>query len=263
MNNNPNRIGPYEIIETIAEGGQAVVYRAKDPETGEDVAVKVLTNREDEARSRFAREIRLIRDLDHPNLIRVLDAGEEPGISWFAMEYVPSSLGDMLNDQAQLPIADAVRIASQASEALAYANAKGVTHRDIKPSNILLTSDGTVKLVDFGIARIREGTHLTHQFVGSPPYASPEQFSLKGIDARRDIYSLGIVLFEMVCGARPFIGPNQEQWADQHQNLAVRGGRGASTPSPATTRSFGGCMGFSAHGRPSGYHGVGAPFGRC
>jgi len=199
----------------LGAGGMATVYLAHDLRHGRDVALKVLHPDLGSALGpeRFQREIRLAARLQHPHILTVLDSGENAGRLWFTMPYVEGeSLRDRLLRDRQLPVADAVRIATQAAQALRYAHQHGVIHRDIKPENLLLTEDGNTLVADFGIARSLSpgGSRLTETglTLGTPAYMSPEQASGESdVSALSDIYSLGIVLYEMLAGEPPFTGP--------------------------------------------------------
>ena len=207
--------GTYELVRTLGAGGMATVYLAHDLRHGRDVALKVLHPDLGSALGpeRFQREIRLAARLQHPHILTVLDSGENAGRLWFTMPYVEGeSLRDRLLRDRQLPVADAVRIATQAAQALRYAHQHGVIHRDIKPENLLLTEDGNTLVADFGIARSLSpgGSRLTETglTLGTPAYMSPEQASGESdVSALSDIYSLGIVLYEMLAGEPPFTGP--------------------------------------------------------
>jgi eukaryotic-like serine/threonine-protein kinase len=210
--------GTYELERTLGAGGMATVYLARDLRHGRDVALKVLHPDLGSALGpeRFQREIRLAARLQHPHILTVLDSGESAGRLWFTMPFVEGeSLRDRLARERQLPIADAVRIATQAAQALQYAHQHGVIHRDIKPENLLLTEDGNTLVADFGIARSlsASGSKLTETGVtlGTPAYMSPEQASGESdVSALSDIYSLGTVLYEMLAGEPPFTGPTAQ-----------------------------------------------------
>jgi serine/threonine protein kinase/Flp pilus assembly protein TadD len=211
-------VGKYEIVRTLGAGGMATVYLARDVRHGRDVALKVLHPDLGSALGpeRFQREIRLAARLQHPHILTVLDSGEDLGRLWFTMPFVEGeSLRDRLTRERQLPVADAVRIATQAAQALRYAHQHGVIHRDIKPENLLLTEDGNTLVADFGIARSLSlgGSKLTETGVtlGTPAYMSPEQASGESdVSALSDIYSLGTVLYEMLAGEPPFTGPTAQ-----------------------------------------------------
>ena len=209
-----NLAGHYTIEREIARGGMATVFLALDQKHQRRVAVKVILP--DIANSisgqRFLREIDIAAHLAHPNILPLLDSGEAGGFLYHVTPYMEGeTLADRLKRERQLPIADAVRIAQEISDALEYAHTEGIIHRDVKPTNILL-SKGHALIGDFGVARaidIGGGERLTQTGIvlGSPAYMSPEQASDEGIlDGRSDIYALGCVVYEMLCGEPPLIG---------------------------------------------------------
>jgi eukaryotic-like serine/threonine-protein kinase len=217
--------GRYAIERELGRGGMATVYLAKDVRHDRPVALKVLHPDLGAAlgAERFQREIRLAARLQHPHILSVHDSGDVGGLLWFTMPYVEGeSLRDRLRREKQLPVRDALRIAREAAEALEYAHQHGVVHRDIKPENILLTgkpTDGAwhALVADFGIARAlghadaEDKLTQTGLTVGTPAYMSPEQGSgERELDGRTDIYSLGVVLYEMLAGEPPFTGPTAQ-----------------------------------------------------
>ena len=201
----------YTIERELGRGGMATVYLAKDLRHDRPVAFKVLHPELAQALGpeRFQREIRMAARLQHPHILTVLDSGAADGRLWFTMPFVPGeSLRDRLNKQKQLPVEDALRIAREAADALDYAHQQGIVHRDIKPENILLAGRHAL-VADFGIARALDasGEQLTEtgMAVGTPAYMSPEQAGgQRELDGRTDIYSLGVVLYEMLAGETPF-----------------------------------------------------------
>ncbi|MDE3090878.1 MAG: serine/threonine protein kinase, partial [Chloroflexota bacterium] len=201
-------LGQYQIIEEIGRGGMAVVYKARQPSLNRFVALKVplpqLTH--DQAFvARFKREARIAAGLQNPHVLRIYEVSDALPY-YIAMEYVEGeSLADLLRRGALEP-ARAASILQQIADALDYAHARGIAHRDVKPSNIMIDRSGNAFLTDFGIARAAEGTRLTQTgaALGTPEYMSPEQCEGKSTDARSDIYSLGIVTYEMVTGRVPF-----------------------------------------------------------
>lgn len=205
--------GRYSIVRRLGGGGMGVVYQALDTLLGRDVAVKVLRSHlsEDDAfRRRFAREGRSAASLSHPNIVQVYDVGETTeGVPYIVMEYVDGeTLEHRIERRGALPETEAVDFAIQVASALAEAHRRGVVHRDIKPLNILVTADGRVKVADFGIARAATGATLvnTGTIVGSAHYVSPEQARGGFVDEKTDVYSLGVVLYEMLTGRTPFQG---------------------------------------------------------
>src|SRR5262245_38670617 len=212
------KAGRYEITGEIGRGAMGVVYRASDPFIGRMVAVKTLQISEqgtgltrEELLNRFQTEARAAGLLTHPNIVVVYDAGEEEGLFFITMELVEGKSLQALLDAGQLfPLPRVLRIMEQACSALQFAHDRNIVHRDIKPANLMLTPDDTVKVTDFGTAKILQfGTvNQTAHVVGTPSYMSPEQIKGKVVDGRSDIFSLGVVLYEMVTGEKPFPGQN-------------------------------------------------------
>jgi serine/threonine protein kinase len=209
------RIGRYQIEETLGRGAVGVVYRARDPIIDRQVALKTLrvdldAEHAEEFRARFVREAQAAGRLNHPGIVTVHDVGEDPetGLVYIAMEYVEGQdLKQVLASGRRFRPSEAARIAADVATALDYAHSLGVVHRDIKPANIILTPDGTPKITDFGIARL-ETSNLTvdGQFIGTPNFMSPEQITGKAVDGRSDLFSLGVVLFNLLTEKRPFNG---------------------------------------------------------
>jgi serine/threonine protein kinase len=199
--------GRYEIIELIGRGGTADTYRAVDKTLHRDVAVKVLIERSDETNARLLMEARAMARLNHPHIVAVYDAGEDQGISHIVMELVRGKTLSQL-EGGELGYRQALGYICEVLEALDYANSQGIIHRDIKPSNIMIVEDGKhTKLTDFGLARrASEVTQTTHtgQIVGTISYLAPERFLSKPADARSDLYSVGIVMYEIFTGTLPF-----------------------------------------------------------
>jgi tetratricopeptide (TPR) repeat protein len=213
----------YQLERELGHGGMATVYLARDLQRNTAVAVKVLRDEVASAigAERFAREIRITSQLQHPAILPVLDSGEAQGHPYYVIPYFEGdSLAQRLQREGQLPIPEAVEITCRIAEALASAHARGFVHRDIKPSNILLGPDGPV-LADFGIARaidVVTSEKLTESGVvlGTPAYMSPEQSAAGRLDGRSDIYSLGCVLFEMLTGSPPFTGSSAQSVRARH-----------------------------------------------
>jgi predicted Ser/Thr protein kinase/tetratricopeptide (TPR) repeat protein len=211
----PNRLGRYVMESVLGKGAMGVVYLARDPVIGRRVALKTLTIPSDveeaeEFRKRFLREAQAAGMLNHPGIVTVHDAGvdDETGLSFIAMEYIEGhSLREYLRSGHGFAYSEVSRIGAALAGALDYAHSKGVVHRDIKPANILFTTQGMVKITDFGVARL-ESSNLTAtgQFIGTPNYMSPEQVAGGIVDGRSDLFSLGVVLFELLTGQRPFPG---------------------------------------------------------
>lgn len=210
----------YRVERLIGRGGTADVYLAEDEELGRKVAVKILRARlVDDQRSvdRIRREARRSAALNHPNIVQVHDTGTREGAPYIVMEYVPgSTLADRTEDGA-LSVDEAVSIAIDIARALCEAHRQGTVHADIKPANVLFTSDGTVKVADFGIARALGDDGATQTSVlGTAAYISPEQAQGDALDARADVYSLGAVLYEMIAGRPPFTGSSVVEVVRKH-----------------------------------------------
>jgi len=211
----PERLGRYEIIRELGKGAMGVVYEGRDPSLGRTVAIK--TARRDvlensglakEMMERFLREARAAGMLNHPNIITIYDVGEEAGMAYIAMEYlVGKDLNDEIDEKKHFEPEEAVDYGVQICEALACAHDQGVFHRDVKPANIFIPDKGALKVVDFGIARTHDST-LTQDgaLIGTPTYMSPEQFMGRKVDGRSDLFSVGIILYEMLTGEKPFTG---------------------------------------------------------
>ena len=187
------------------------VWKAEDTKLGRTVALKLLAShllRDEEARKRFAREAQAAAALSHPNVTTIYEIDEADGKTFLALEYVEGETLEQLIEKGPLPLQDALDIGRQVAEGLQAAHAAGVVHRDIKPANILITQDGRIKILDFGLALLTEGSKLTQldTTVGTIAYMSPEQTQGAGVDHRTDIWSLGVVLYEMVTGQQPFKG---------------------------------------------------------
>ncbi|MFO7951696.1 MAG: Stk1 family PASTA domain-containing Ser/Thr kinase [Bacillota bacterium] len=214
--------GRYELIEKIAEGGMARVYRGRDLALKRTIAVKVLKDQMSGDAAflrRFEREAQSAAALSHPHIVNIYDVGEQEGINYMVMEYVDGiNLKGYIREQGRLPAHEAINIARQIAEALEQAHAAGVIHRDIKPQNILFSRNGKVKVTDFGIAIAGDGVTVTagDQIIGSVQYISPEQARGEIAGKQSDLYSLGVVLYEMVTGKVPFVGESQVAVAMKH-----------------------------------------------
>jgi eukaryotic-like serine/threonine-protein kinase len=212
------KTGRYEIVGELGRGAMGVVYKATDPVIGRTVAVKTIRLSAEgtglsrpELLARFQTEARAAGLLTHPNIVVVFDAGEEDGLYYIIMELVEGrSLQALLDDGHSFPLPRVLRIMEQACSALQFAHERNVVHRDIKPANLMLTGDDTVKVTDFGTAKILQfGTvQQTAHVMGTPSYMSPEQVKGRAVDGRSDIFSLGVMLYEMVTGEKPFPGQN-------------------------------------------------------
>jgi serine/threonine-protein kinase len=214
----PATIGKYQVHGVLGQGGMGVVYRAFDPAIKRPVAIKTITKSALDpadlqyALTRFRHEAQAVGRLTHPRIAGIYDYGEDADIAWIVMELVNGqSLFHHLQGDARFGLKEIGELIRQLLDGLGYAHGLGVIHRDIKPSNILVNDDGRLKLTDFGIARIDSST-LTQvgEIMGSPGYMSPEQFLGTEIDARGDIYSVGIITYELLTGRRPFTGNNAE-----------------------------------------------------
>ena len=210
------KAGRYEIVGEVGRGAMGVVYKAMDPVIGRTVAVKTIRLSEagtgltrPELLTRFQTEARAAGLLTHPNIVVVYDAGEEDGLYYITMELVEGKSVQALLDEGQrFSLPRVLRIMEQTCSALQFAHERHVVHRDIKPANLMLTADDTVKVTDFGTAKILQfGTvQQTTHVMGTPSYMSPEQVKGRPVDGRSDIFSLGVMLYEMVTGEKPFPG---------------------------------------------------------
>ena len=212
----PAQLGRYVIQSELGRGAMGVVYKALDSVLERPVAVKTVNitlEREyaDKYEKRFYQEARAAGSLNHPNIVTIHDVGKAGDVVFMAMEYIEGvELRTLIGEGQPLRVAQALSIAAQIAEGLAYAHQRGVVHRDVKPANIMVLANGPVKITDFGIARMRGSRDLTQtgMLLGSPKYMSPEQVIGKRADHRSDIFSLGVILYEMLCGAAPFNGEN-------------------------------------------------------
>jgi serine/threonine protein kinase len=204
-------LGSYRIISQIGQGGMATVYKAYQPSMDRNVAIKVLPSQladSPEFVKRFQQEARIIANLEHPHILPVFDFGEDDGVTYFVMRFLDAgTLKERMNGGA-LPWPEIDRLFTQLAEALGYAHDHGIVHRDLKPANALVDTDGNLFLTDFGIAKLLEDASprltQTDAIMGTPAYISPEQAQAMPVDRRSDIYSLGIILYEMVTGRVPF-----------------------------------------------------------
>lgn len=215
MSEAQKKLGKYAILGVAGRGGMGTVYRGHDPVIDRKVAVKVYTASEVEfgseiAQKMFLNEAQVVGALDHPNILRIYDAGNFKGRPYIAMEYVEGlrTLGPYCKADELLPMESVIRIVEKCAKALDYAHRNGVTHRDIKPDNIMLTTDDEVKVVDFGVAEHKnKRSDDSFQIVGTPTYMSPEQVRGEELAGQSDIYSLGVILYQLLTGNVPFKAP--------------------------------------------------------
>jgi serine/threonine protein kinase len=211
------RFGRYEILTELGRGAMGVVYKARDPKINRVVAVKTISlagqpaEEEREYRERFFREAEAAGRLSHPGIVTIFDVGEEPETRapYIVMEFVGGQSLDKLlsRDHHKLPVETALQLTLELAEALDCAHSQGVVHRDLKPANILLTEDGHAKIADFGVAKLNLANHtLAGRALGTPAYMSPEQLNGEDVDGRSDLFSLGVILYTILTGYKPFQG---------------------------------------------------------
>lgn len=223
-----SQLGRYEVIRELGQGAMGVVYQAKDPLIDRIVAIKTINlglamEGKDEYEGRFYQEAKAAGRLNHPNIVTIYDVGKGEDIAYIAMEFLQGrELRDIMNDGGLLPVDHVLDIVAQVASGLSYAHEHDIIHRDVKPSNIMVIRDGHVKITDFGIARMASSAVRTQtgMVLGSPKYMSPEQVMGKEIDQRSDIFSLGVMLYEMLTGQAPFNGDNVNAIMYQTLNAA-------------------------------------------
>ena len=212
-----NQLGRYEVLSELGQGAMGVVYKARDPLIDRVVAIKTINlglalDEKEEYEERFYQEAKAAGRLNHPNIVTIYDVGRSGDVAYIAMEFLEGrELRDIMNDDGGLlPVDQVVDIAAQVARGLDYAHDHDIVHRDVKPSNIMVIRDGHAKITDFGIARMASAAVRTQtgMVLGSPKYMSPEQVMGKALDERSDIFSLGVMLYEMLTGQTPFKGEN-------------------------------------------------------
>ena len=234
-----SKLGSYELEEEIGRGGMGIVYRASQAALARTVAVKVLLPhlaQDGEFVERFLREARAAAKLEHPGVVTIYDVGEFEGTYFFSMRWLQGRpLEEILAEDGALPIDAAVSCAAQVAAALGYAHEAGIIHRDVKPANVILDGSGRAVLTDFGIARAASDTRLTRvgAAVGSPDYMAPEQINGEEIDARADLYALGVLFYHLLTGEPPYTGDAAIAVAYQHLNAPVPSAREARPEVPA------------------------------
>ncbi len=213
----PTMLGRYKVLKELGRGSMGVVYLGKDPTIQRFVAIKTMKfddvddlDKLQDVRSRFFREAESTGRLSHPNIVTIFDAGEAQGLGYIAMEMLQgTTLKQWSRKPNLLPLEKLIPILATVAEAMDYAHQQGIVHRDIKPANIMLTTDDVVKVMDFGIAKMGTSSKTQTDIVlGTPVYMSPEQIAGKKVDGRSDIFSLGVVMFELLTGRPPFLADN-------------------------------------------------------
>jgi serine/threonine protein kinase len=210
------KLGRYEIVAELGQGAMGTVYKARDPLLDRIVAIKTISLNlpQDEAaeyEARFYQEAKAAGQLSHPNIVTIYDIGKCDDLAYMAMEYLEGQeLRTILGAESMIPIDSALHIGAQVADALHFAHERQVVHRDIKPANVMVLNGGLIKITDFGIARMRnnEVKTMTGMILGSPKYMSPEQVAGKRADHRSDLFSLGVVVYEMLTGTSPFVADN-------------------------------------------------------
>ena len=237
----PARIGRYEVKGLLGRGGMAVVFRALDPLFMRDVAVKVLPrelSREPNFRDRFEQEARIMASLEFPAVVPVYDFGYQDDQPYIVMRVMEGGSLDRWLRENRVGFAAATRIVAALAGALDRAHARGIVHRDLKPSNVLLDRYGAPHIADFGIAKLVQGTASgTTSVVGTPPYMSPEQWRGRSLDGRADVYALGVVLYELLTGTRPFNATSTPALMNQHLHQPVPQVRTANPTLPTEVQA--------------------------
>src|SRR5215208_6033411 len=217
--------GRYEVEELVGHGGMSSVYRARDSLLERHVALKIPHEQysaDEDFVERFKREARSVAQLQHPNIVTVIDRGEEDGRQYIVFEYIDGeNLKERVVREGRLDVREALEIALEVARGLAFAHENGLVHRDVKPQNVLLNGDGRAKVTDFGIARsmdVKRGMTTTGTVLGTSDYIAPEQAQGQPVDEHTDVYSLGVVLYELLTGEVPFPGENFVAVAMRHIN---------------------------------------------
>ena len=224
------RIGTFDILAPLGAGGMGEVYRARDTRLGREVAIKVLPGErlsDPTRRARFVQEAKAASALNHPNIVTIYEIESADGIDFIVMELVPGKTLDALIPRQGMRLGEALRVAIQIADAVSAAHARGIVHRDLKPGNVMVAPEGSVKVLDFGLAKLIDGDTSSSEdattlegrpglsqpgvAAGTPAYMSPEQAAGGAVDARSDIFSFGTVLYEMVTGRRPFAGSSNAE----------------------------------------------------
>src|SRR5438067_4194249 len=215
----------YELEEVVGTGGMSTVFCARDVQLDRRIAIKILHERfadDPEYLERFRREARAVARLSHPNIVTVIDRGVDDGRQYIVFEYVEGeNLKELVQRTGRLPVRRALELALAVADGLSFAHEHGLVHRDVKPQNVLLSREGEVKVTDFGIARslhVEHGVTQTGTVLGTSEYLAPEQASGKPVSPATDVYSLGIVLWELLAGDVPFVGDNFVAVALRHVN---------------------------------------------
>ncbi|MBI2571322.1 MAG: protein kinase [Candidatus Schekmanbacteria bacterium] len=270
----PSKVGKYEILRLLGQGGMGLVYLARDPANGRELAVKTLSALGNTGRRRLQREFRIMARLNHPGLVAVYDYGAADGAPYFVMEYVNGAnlkmfIGPPAPDSAseQQRRGRIVALGRELCRILSYIHGCGVVHRDIKPGNVLVAQDGKVKLMDFGLVHTElSSVSLTEEggLVGTATYMSPEQITGKRVDQRSDIYALGVVLFELVTGKAPFSGPGFARTVWQHlHDEPPRVGAVVAEVSPELEQLVASCLAKDAAARPQRAESVEKALAEC
>jgi eukaryotic-like serine/threonine-protein kinase len=208
----PTTISRYQIVGRLGQGGMGVVYRGRDPRIGRDVAIKLLHVDNEQLRERFLQEARSAGNLTHRNIVTIYDYGEHEGQPFIAMQFIDGvTLAERMRSGG-IATATALRWMQELADGLGYAHDKGVVHRDIKPANVMIDRESVVRILDFGIARVEDSSlTMAGATLGTPSYMSPEQIEGRPVNRRADVFSLGVVMYEVLSGRPPFRGDTAHQ----------------------------------------------------